>query len=185
MSAWALLLVLILPQSGLTQDLAGEYYNYDYYEAYYDYGDSSVAICRSSSHIEKVEVCTGYKVCQNKTDDWDYCKDRQRSGEVCPDGFARCNSNNDLKIRRDRDESRFAFGEALGTNSLAKGEVGIPGQCIGRNQIEDNIYTCLDRSDEDPFTFTVDTPINFTKLEACVDKDGDSGLYCGDIIKQD
>ena len=71
------LLLLILPHSGLTQDIGpmscgeyyspGDYYNYDDYEGSNDYGDSSVNICRSSSHIKKVEVCTGGKVCQNKT----------------------------------------------------------------------------------------------------------------------
>ena len=57
--------------------------------------------------------------------------------------------------------------------------LAIPGQCVHQKRQSDQVYDCLDRSDEEPFATRRALPRDPSKLEECIDERGNPGLECG------
>ena len=54
-----------------------------------------------------------------------------------------------------------------------------PGQCVHQKRQSDQVYDCLDRSDEEPFATRRALPRDPSNLEQCTDERGNPGLECG------
>ena len=98
--------------------------------------------------FEKTRLCGGEILCQDKTD-INWCKKSDRANEPCPrpGHYRRCNTTK-----------------------------GLPGQCIQYSKVQNKIYSCSDRSDENPFAI-VSSPIDFSLLKNCT-IGGNNGLFC-------
>ena len=111
---------------------------------------SYMDVCSSGEEcVPEYGSCQGTAQCSDLSD-LRWCKQPERIKERCQKGYRRCDTN-----------------------------LGLPGQCIPGEQVNDGVYHCLDRSDERPGTEI--KPIDFALLKDCTTLQNYPGYTCSGI----